>query len=143
MARPGTNVISAWMAAVAALCAAALAAGHARASPLSADDPVLAEVIGNIRAQKIGDHTVGDLNLPDDFLADVADRIIRASFEEQFRIVVRSEAGAAVPAAASPAADAAGGMGRVPATPSWKPLVVALAIVLALGGITYARRNHR
>lgn len=46
------------------------------------------EVLGNIRAQTIGPATVADLALPEDFLRRVADRIVRSSYEERFRIVV-------------------------------------------------------
>jgi hypothetical protein len=49
---------------------------------------VEAEVIGNIKSQAIGGHTVGDLHLSDGFLRRVADRVIRESFEERFRLVV-------------------------------------------------------
>lgn len=51
--------------------------------------PVENEVLGNIRNQRIGEHTVADLNLPEAFLRRVADRIIRESFWERHRVVVR------------------------------------------------------
>ncbi len=50
-----------------------------------------AEVLANIRAERIGAHTVADLNAPDTFLRRVADRIIRESFEGRFRVVVANE----------------------------------------------------
>lgn len=46
------------------------------------------EVLGNIRAQPVGPATVADLALPDEFLRRIADRIVRSSYEERFRIVV-------------------------------------------------------
>jgi len=46
------------------------------------------EVLENIRNQPLGDGTVADLALPEDFLKRVADRIVRSSFEERYRIVV-------------------------------------------------------
>ncbi len=49
------------------------------------------EVLGNIRAQTIGPAAVSDLALPDDFLRRIADRIVRSSYEERFRIVVSAE----------------------------------------------------
>jgi hypothetical protein len=63
-------------------------------APQSIED----EVLGNILAQPGGDgpaaHTVADLGQPEPFLRRVADRIIRATFEERHRAVVaqRSEA---------------------------------------------------
>lgn len=47
------------------------------------------EVLENIRNQPLGDGTVADLALPEDFLKRVADRIVRSSFEERYRIVVK------------------------------------------------------
>ncbi|MCI0364912.1 MAG: hypothetical protein L0219_13625, partial [Phycisphaerales bacterium] len=52
-------------------------------------DALQNEVLANIRQQPVGDHTIDDFNLPDDFLRRLADRIICSSFEERFRIVVR------------------------------------------------------
>jgi hypothetical protein len=66
-------------------------AALARQQGLS-DEAVRAEVIGNISRQAVGPYSVANLNIPDDFLRREADRIIRASFEEQFRIVVRDVA---------------------------------------------------
>jgi hypothetical protein len=64
------------------------------------------EVLGNIRAQRIGPATVGDLNLPEPFLRRFADRILRSSFEDNFRVVVADEPvkdPATVPADGAPA----------------------------------------
>lgn len=57
--------------------------------PPSREISVEEEVLGNIRAQRIGDHTVADLYLPDPFLRRIADRIIRDSFWERHRVVFR------------------------------------------------------
>ncbi len=63
------------------------------AHPAPPPDPIQDEVLANILCQRIGEgtcaqHTVADLHLPDAFLRRIADRVIRASFEERFRIVV-------------------------------------------------------
>jgi hypothetical protein len=50
-----------------------------------APDPLQEEVIANILAQPSGRGTVAGLGLPRPFLGGVADRIIRASFQEHFR----------------------------------------------------------
>lgn len=51
------------------------------------------EVLANIRQQPLGPGTLNDLALPVHFLRRVADRIIRSSFEERYRIVVPSTPG--------------------------------------------------
>jgi hypothetical protein len=47
------------------------------------------EVRENVLNQPLGDGTVADLALPEEFLSRVADRIVRSSFEERYRIVVK------------------------------------------------------
>lgn len=47
------------------------------------------EVLENVRNQPLGDGTVADLALPEEFLRRVADRIVRSSFEERYRLVVK------------------------------------------------------
>ena len=47
------------------------------------------EVRGNVLNQPLGDGTVADLALPEEFVRRVADRIVRSSFEERYRIVVK------------------------------------------------------
>lgn len=61
---------------------------------------ITAEVLDNVRAQRVGAATVGDLALPEPFLRRYADRIVRSSYEERFRIVV-DDAGMA-PAVTAP-----------------------------------------
>ena len=51
------------------------------------------EVMDNVKHQALGSGTVEDLAMPDDFLRRVADRVIRASFEERYRIVVQDPPG--------------------------------------------------
>jgi hypothetical protein len=60
-----------------------------------------AEVVANLKHQPIGNATVADLEMPDEYLRRVAGRILRASFEENFRIVVPEEKDAANKDAAS------------------------------------------
>lgn len=50
-----------------------------------------AEVLANLKQQAVGSATVADLDMPDEYLQRVAGRILRASFEEHFRIVVPDE----------------------------------------------------
>ncbi len=51
-------------------------------------DLIQSEVMSNILNQPLGTGTLADLNLPRELLARIADRIIRASFNERHRIVV-------------------------------------------------------
>jgi hypothetical protein len=60
------------------------------------------EVFENVQKQPLGDGTVEDLALPSEFVRRVADRIVRASYEERYRIVVRDEASPAAPASRKP-----------------------------------------
>lgn len=99
--------------ALAALCGLAEpAAGQAASQPgLSA--ALEREVEANILNQPLGAGTVADLNLPPEFVARVARRIIRESFESRFRIVVAEGAAQTPPAprtgvAASAPADVGG-----------------------------------
>ncbi len=46
------------------------------------------EVVANVQAQPLGTGTVGDLAIPEDLLRRLADRILRRSYEDQFRVVV-------------------------------------------------------
>ncbi|MBL8858827.1 MAG: hypothetical protein JNL28_10005 [Planctomycetes bacterium] len=67
------------------------AVGPLQAPPPAPDQPPISieeEVLRNIKAQPLGKGTVADLALPDEFLKRMGDRVIRSSFEQQFRIVV-------------------------------------------------------
>jgi hypothetical protein len=89
-----------------------------------------AEVLENVKGQPLGDGTVADLGLPDEFLRRVADRIVRSSYEERYRIVVRD---AAAPAGA-------------PSIQAWPSLLVLGVGALALASVAWifvSRRKAR
>ena len=65
---------------------------------------IQSEVIAEIRAERIGGHTVADLNLPEEFLRRVADRVIRETFENRHRVVLAEKPGE------EPAPEVAGGV---------------------------------
>ena len=71
-------------------------------APIPTPEEIEAEVLANVKGQPLGEGTVADLALPDDFLRRVADRVVRASFEERYRIVVEAEAPRAPGLAARP-----------------------------------------
>jgi hypothetical protein len=85
------------------------------------------EVQQNVLGQKLGDGTVADLALPEDFLRRVADRIVRSSYEERYRTVVED---------APP--PKTGGLG-VPGP--WIALFAATVALLAVAWASKARRK--
>jgi hypothetical protein len=91
------------------------------------------EVLDNVLGQRLGDGTVADLALPEEFLRRVADRIVRSSFEERYRIVVKS--------AEDPAAKPA-----TPSDPQRKPWIAVATgglALLAIAWTAFARRRGR
>lgn len=67
---------------------ARVAAGDSGGQAVAAAPSLEAQVMANLRQETIGTATLADLELPDEYLRRVAGRILRASFEENFRIVV-------------------------------------------------------
>ena len=97
-------------------------------------EEIEAEVAANILNQPLGDLKVEVLNLPAQFVHRVADRVIRSSYEDQYRIVVPDPA--SQPSGSSPVIASGASERRESVTPattagsnwvSW--------IVLGLGGI--------
>jgi hypothetical protein len=102
----------------------------------------LEEVVANVQAQPLGSGTVGDLAIPEDLLRRLADRILRRSYEDQFRVVV------ALPARAPPPRRSA------PQTPERAPrgtfqsildglALLALAVLAVLGIFAWKARSRR
>src|SRR4029434_102271 len=84
--RTGGHAVLRW--AVCALLVVVVLLGMAHAPPgpeVSVED----EVLGTLRNQAIGRQTLADLNLPEAFLRREADRIIRTSFDDRYRIIVK------------------------------------------------------
>src|SRR3989442_1062391 len=69
-------------------------AQNARDQPsTSAPQSIEDEVLANVRNQQSGENqTLADYNLPEEFLRTVADRVIRSSFEQRYRLMVRDAA---------------------------------------------------
>ena len=88
-----------------------------------------AEVRDNILNQRLGDGPVADLALPDEFLRRVADRIVRSSYEERYRIVVKD--------AEAPTSLPSKGSGQT----IWIALFAAAVALLAVGWASIARRK--
>ncbi|HKQ48975.1 MAG TPA: hypothetical protein VJZ71_12965 [Phycisphaerae bacterium] len=107
----------------------ALTASHALAQ--SSQPTMQDQVLNNLRQSPVGGHTLEALRLPEDYLRRVADRILRTSYEQQFRVVVPDGTGAAHAAELKPPAmphhESAPAAGRSP----WPALVTtALGICL-------------
>lgn len=62
-------------------------AGQSRPASQPVSHSVEDEVVANILDQRIGDRRIADDGLPDAFVRRVADRVIRASFQDRYRIV--------------------------------------------------------
>jgi hypothetical protein len=126
---------------------AAAALVRISAGQVPASAPALsieAEVLENIRGQRIGRHHVRDLQLPDAFLGRVADRIIRSSFEAKNRLIIPDSA----PADAGPMTGAANSAPAAGAS-SGDPQVVlkagglAAAFLAGLCWLALRRRRRR
>jgi hypothetical protein len=107
--------------------------GRAQTSQPSMQD----QVLNNLRNSPVGNHTLEALQLPEDHLRRVADRILRSSYEQQFRVVVPDGR----PTTTGPAElPAIAEIGRLPAPrPSpWPAIVTAALGVCALAAVIIA-----
>jgi hypothetical protein len=103
---PSPAPFNPWSWLVLALAAAqrgAPSAGPAAGAPATP----IQEVVQNLRAEPLGAGMLEDLSIPDELLQRIADRILRESFEQHFRAVLRASA-------ESPGADAGPGAGPQP-----------------------------
>jgi hypothetical protein len=95
------------------------------------------EVFQNVLDQPLGEGTVADLALPDEFVRRVADRIVRSSYEERYRIVVKSDTTGEEAPADPPSAEEASTTG-----PSiWIALAAAGIALVAIVATATARRR--
>ena len=107
----------------------ALAAGAQSQAPPPTPAELEKEVRDNVVNQPLGDGTVADLSLPEEFLRRVADRIVRSSYEERYRIVVK-DAETAAPAASPDSSRT-----------KWIAVLAASVAVLAVVWVSIARRK--
>ncbi len=80
--------------------------GQSRPASQAASQPastsVEDEVFANILNQRIGDRLVADDGLPDEFVRRIADRVIRASYQQRYRIVYDDRPGGTSQPGSSP-----------------------------------------
>jgi len=70
----------------------------------SADEAkLIKDVVDGLKNQPAGLSRLDSLNLPDEFLARVADRIVRMDYQKQMRSVRLASPAAVIPPAATPA----------------------------------------
>lgn len=120
------------------LCMPCAAAGQ----PGPPQTPFASRVVEELRGRPIGNHTLDVLNLPDEYLHRVADRMIRSAFETQFRIVVR-ESKAGIPERKAPAIPSGTTQPTVtPRSPAvtYLPIWIAVAVIV-FSGILLGRRG--
>jgi hypothetical protein len=85
--RRAMRFVSLWLAlgVVGPLCAQTV---PAQTQPGIRELTVEQKVRSNILNQRIGGHSVSDLNMPRPYIDRLTDRIIRSSYEQRYRIVV-------------------------------------------------------
>jgi hypothetical protein len=118
---------------LAAALALLRAQGAQTAPQVPTPSQIEGEVIENVKRQPLGDGTVEDLALPADFVRRIADRIVRASYEERYRIVVRDAEGPVAPVESAT---------RGRAIP-WLTIALSALALLCIGWILLARRRER
>ncbi len=116
-----------------------LAPGQEESTALPALSPLQQQVIRQIVDLPVGPFTLETQNLPSEYLARVADRIIRADFQRNRRLVVRDQGLAASPESA-PAVPAQTPAPAVKRRGSWIPFIVG-GLLLAVIGAVMARRS--
>ena len=102
---PSRLIACAWALALLAACSregpVAPTHGVSSQSPAAPAPRAEDEVLASLRAEPCGAGTLADLQFPEPFLRRVADRVLRASYQERFRVIV-ADGQAAEPAPALP-----------------------------------------
>jgi hypothetical protein len=101
------------------------------------------EVVRNLKQQPIGTATLDDLGLSDEYLERVAGRILRTSFEQNFRVVVADEKPASAPSDVHGGVDKPGTPGLAWARPALQVLTLTALVVAAAVFIGVRRAMRR
>lgn len=111
---------------------AAPAQGAAFEAPLEA-------ALKNVKEQGVGPGTLAEVGMPEPYLRRVAEHVMRASFEDNFRIVVDEAHAAPAHADQAPAPDATPDAAAGGSSAMWAVLVAVL--LLAAAGALLLRRK--
>ena len=95
------------------------------------------QVLNNLRHAPIGSHTLDAFQLSEDYLRRVADRILRSSYEQQFRVVVPDGVTAPTAPVKPPAIAEQKGLPASDRSP-WPALVATAMGLCALAAIIIA-----
>ncbi len=115
--------------------------------PLGRQDPTVEDnTLGKLKNQPIGTHTLDALNLPDEFLRRVADRVIRLAFQNRSRRVVRDETTPLPPN--TPATDTAQSTPLATATaptlmPWWAYTIALCCLIAAIVGVALVVKRRK
>jgi len=97
------------------------------------------EVTQRLKSQPIGGHTLECLNVPEEFLNRVADRIIRMDYQKRFRSVAPEPAAATAAATAMPEPAS----NRIPRRTTSFYIAATTAALLAIGVVAWKRLRRR
>jgi hypothetical protein len=112
------------------LCGIAVAVAMSPSASAQTSQPSIQEqVLTNLRQSPVGDHTLDALNLPDDYLRRVGDRILRNSYEQQFRVIVPDGSSATAPSSIEPPPVEGLENIAIPSNTIW-PTLVSIAIAV-------------
>lgn len=112
------------------------AADISAATAQDAGPPLEIEVAREIQNQPVGNNTIEDFALPDEFVRRVADRVVRIQYQNRYRMVYDDES----EATRDDASDASSTPGTN--SPRWPPMRIAL-FVAVLSLLLIAVWSHR
>lgn len=107
--------------------------------------PLRSRVIEDLRRRPVGRFTMDTLNMPEEYWGRIADRLIRASYEQQFRIVVRESKSGIVPVDSpiNPISPTAGtNENHTEGKNSYIPIWIAAGVII-VSGLLVARRGEK
>ena len=114
--------------------------GSAAPAPSAAFEAPLEAALKNVKEQGVGPGTLAEAGLPEPYLRRVAEHVMRASFEDNFRIVVDDAHAPAATAASVPEPTAPVDAARGGSSAAWAVLVAVL-LVVAAGALVLRRKS--
>lgn len=127
--------------------------GPAASAPSAALEAPLEAALKNVKDQAVGPGTLAEVGLPEPYLRRVAEHVLRASFEDNFRIVVEDAHAATSPSAAASSSQATSASTQVASAHAaqadaaqdgssamWAVLV-AVVLLLVAGALVLRRKS--